>query len=728
MATLEAPRSTPDLQKLSGMGSRTLNITKLTSRSGAGLSVITGKKNVSVEEITNLHTLLPNLPGAGPGTYKFEVFDETGPEKDTWTTRLGPDISPEAPNMAIDFTGGAGAGIPGAGAPGSARFIGNGYYYDDALQLLITPGKQAIPWKPGEPFPGTVPAAAAAAASPWGPAASPLPPWMQMPGAWPGSGWGAVPGWGSMPATGGSEDETKREIRELKAQLEERNREDAHKAEMTALREEMRASNAALTAALGKLTEAPRGPSPEVEALKTQLAATEKRFSDETARNEAARREDTIRAEIKANADRADASTRELRDALKDRPDPMAPLITQMLSSQQAASSAALAAVSSATEAAADASKESMRMMTERFGTSLLTPERMESILKLAKDNGPNDLMNQGVLNMYKTLFGMSQDVLRQQAEIYNSAGGPAWVGPVQQGLEQVGKIAQAYAARKAESETEAEIAAAREAKKAEVDEARRRNEEARVARANAEAQANARRRAAAATAGNPAAAAAAAAAASGRPLTADEERELAAQQVFRGADRTAASPKNGAGNGASNGAGKPAAAAAAAPAAAAPPKRRNRAADAPVAPAAPAAVAADYIPPGGEEPEDNVVAMHPAPDISKLPTEALRGIVDAMNDEEFFGPFESQVKKLRSAAMPPDEAANAVLASRSYFAGYGEVLPAIELLQAGHIDLLCERLFPASPQPYRAAVADSIRVQLAAEAAEGADGADATA
>jgi hypothetical protein len=109
-------------------------------------------------------------------------------------------------------------------------------------------------------------------------------------------------------------------------------------------------------------------------------------------------------------------------------------------------------------------------------------------------------------------------------------------------------------------------------------------------------------------------------------------------------------------------------------------------------------------------------VPAAPAVDISKAAPEAIREIVDAFDDLTFFGPFYTQVLKLRSANLKPADAANAVLAARAYFTGFGELPPAIELLTAGHIDMLTERLFPESGDIYQRQVADAIRIQLRTE------------
>ena len=103
-----------------------------------------------------------------------------------------------------------------------------------------------------------------------------------------------------------------------------------------------------------------------------------------------------------------------------------------------------------------------------------------------------------------------------------------------------------------------------------------------------------------------------------------------------------------------------------------------------------------------------------------------MRALIEAFDDDAFFGPSLSQVEKLRDSiateALPPDQAANAILMSRQYFAAFGEYPPVLEVLNAGHIEVLLERLLPDVDDGYRRQVADSIRVQLRTETAGGGD------
>ncbi len=100
------------------------------------------------------------------------------------------------------------------------------------------------------------------------------------------------------------------------------------------------------------------------------------------------------------------------------------------------------------------------------------------------------------------------------------------------------------------------------------------------------------------------------------------------------------------------------------------------------------------------------------------------------MDDKTFFGPAFAQVQKLRAAIHAgqanADDAAKAVIQVSNLLVG-PDMPPAVELITNGHIDLLCERLFPDPnfTSVVRTAVADTIRVYIreAQAAAAGGEG-----
>lgn len=686
-AAADQPKqSTPNLQKLGGMGSRTLSVTKLLSRTGNGMPLIVGKPRVTIEEITALHSTLPQDPKAGPGTYLFEVFDETGPEKDVWTARLGNDTEGfMQPSETAAATVVAALGAPGAmGGTTSARAIGGGYLYDAELGVLITPQKQIFKWNPSEPLPGSLPGGPATAFAGLPPGAT-----------------AAYPAWGTMPVGAPAVSETeamlRREMSEMQRRLEasqaeakETAREASRKEELAVLRAAMDKQAEDTTkrfeTLLAKLTEKPVGPSEEVVLLRQQLE--EQKRSQETDRRETA-----LRAEMKASADRFETVIRELKDA---KPDQTMPLITQLMSTQQNSLQSIVGAMQSIATMQAKSAEDGMRALAERFGASTLTPERTLELIKASKDRTPEAAATQGMIDMFKSTFGMAQDVVRMQGELYSAQQGPAWVGIAQQAADQIGTVAKAVLMKKAEADGAVQVAK-HEAERAQAE-----------ARAAAEMRAAATERRApgvtmgAAPAGG-GAQGAVAAAVPPRELTAAEQRAALAEKVFPGASRVAA--------GANGNAGTP-----------------TPAPVPPVVPAAPAAAkkrrggaaAAVSAPISAAEAEQRLRAMAP---------DELRAAINAEfdTDEKFFGEATSQIAGLRTGAasgMPPAKAADGILMAKDYFRAFGAQPPCLEVFNAGHLDIVMERIFPDDHmKSYRNAVADSIRVKLRMEPGGGENG-----
>jgi hypothetical protein len=682
--TDQPTRVSPDIQKLAGMGARTVNITKLLARGGQPIWL--AKKGVSVDMISEMQSTLPTL--YGPGMYLFEVFDDTDPrQKEVWTAKLGGAAA--EPTMEGSMSGAPGSdGVAGDGSTD----LGFGFKYNEKFGILTTRTGQIVQWRQGDSWPASLGGPGAA------PMGMPGMPGVSMPGM-PGMP-AANTGWGSMPAAP-VEDETRRELREMKAKFADRDREDAHKAEIgrleKAIAEQSATQNAALTAALAKIGEKPTGPSPEVEALKGQLEELKRQNAEQKATAEATRREDAIRDEIKAQGDRFERLVGEIRAAaaVPKGPDPSLTMVTELIRGQQTATTATVDAMKAAAHEQAEAAKETARIFADRLGGSVLTPEKMMEMLKVAKDRSFDAEANKAQIEMFKSTFNMAQDVLRLQNEAMGAQNGPAWVGPVQQGLDQLGSIARSVASARAGGEMKVEAEKARiEAAKAEADASRARAAEI-TARSNAAAIQRGLTPQQAAIRGG-----AAPGPAASREPTAAEIRDQAAAAMGitprptpsdAAAAQTPAVQPQPAGN---NGAAGPAQPATVTPISTA---RRAR-------PAAP---------PAGATPVD----------LRTLTPDQLRPHLQInYTDEALFGPAFPQVEQLR-AGMPvdPDEVANGIIMTQQYYSSYGgPVPPCVELLNADHVKLLVERLIPGGDPGYLSKVEDAIRVQLRAEAVGG--------
>lgn len=638
-------KSTPDVAKINAMSGRMVTVTKLVK--GAARLVQPAWKNVTVDQIQGLHVSLPLQHGGG--TYKFEVSEIDGKESDTWTVRLGTDL-PEG------FSGGdMGPTLPNVSAGDAAANsidIGGGYRYNETLGVLVTPAREIHQWRPGQALPGALNTPQNQNPQNWFAGGQ------TMPGPF-GSPWAT--GWGGYPAWSSGDEGSNSQVKALEKQLQterERRQEDERRREMDTLRGAMEKlvadNNAKFETLVRTLTETThKGPSEAEKALEKM---------------EAQRREDNLRAEMREQQNKFEILIRELST---NKQDPMLTLLGTMLQTQQQGATATAQAIKDTAVAAAEQAKENARMLSERLGSSTLTPERMLEMIRIAKDQTGNTEMMKGALDMYKNLFGMSQDVLKMQAEMYQQSGEPAWVGIAQQAVDQVGRVANVYASKKAEQEMMARAAAAQ----------RQRVQQPIQQPAPAAAP---RRMVAAPPAAPPA------------PMSDDALRAQAESQ----SDKSL-----GAGRKKKNGASGPARPA---------PARRRR--------------AAAQQPPPEPEVEEEEEEKSPSQQLIEASTEDVRAITDALSDEIFFGPFHQNVMELRAAidSLKPEEVANFVLRAQAAAGGYGELPPCLEMLVTDHIDILVDRLLPQSSRQYRIAVGDAIRIQMrAGQADEGGDEGD---
>jgi hypothetical protein len=106
--------------------------------------------------------------------------------------------------------------------------------------------------------------------------------------------------------------------------------------------------------------------------------------------------------------------------------------------------------------------------------------------------------------------------------------------------------------------------------------------------------------------------------------------------------------------------------------------------------------------------------------DLSRVPSGELRKLLANVSDSEFFGEAFSQVEALRKAdykTMSEADVAEAVMMVRSYFEQFGieQKLPCIEVLHAGHVDIVVDRMLPEAPAQYRSNIVLEITNRLKA-------------
>jgi hypothetical protein len=102
--------------------------------------------------------------------------------------------------------------------------------------------------------------------------------------------------------------------------------------------------------------------------------------------------------------------------------------------------------------------------------------------------------------------------------------------------------------------------------------------------------------------------------------------------------------------------------------------------------------------------------------EMREMDPEAVREAVALFSDDVFFGMALSHVQQLRVEAPEAEEVAKFVLQARTLLQGAGQFPPALELLAAGQIDILVERLFPDHDNEYCDGVVDAISERLEEE------------
>ena len=281
------------------------------------------------------------------------------------------------------------APVEGGAVASSIRQIGS-LTYDSETGILTNRGGQAYQWRPGQPLPsafsGEAPHVAATL----------------------------------LPTAGGG-------VEELLRLERDQRREEERKRELGDLAKMIDESNKRFERLFEKLS-APRGPSEEVTLLKAQLEEQRRSM-------EAQKREDTLRAEIAKTAEETKNLVRELQG---NRSDPMITLLQQIITTMQASATAQSSSV-----------KDVAQLIADRMSGSTMSPERMMEMIRLAKDRGADAEVMKNALDMYKQLFGMSQDVLKMQAEMAQGDKEPWYQEMGREALAGVGRLTQAVAANR---------------------------------------------------------------------------------------------------------------------------------------------------------------------------------------------------------------------------------------------------------------------------------------
>jgi hypothetical protein len=156
--------STPDLAALSAMDNPIVVVTKVAAgKGGNNQMIVNGQTGLTTQDILALHDSLPlgKIPNSGAGVYRFEVMDQGSGAKVLWQLRLGgaPVENPSPENVRPLFQAPAMPVVqqqqpmkPMPLAP-DVQHLGNGWFYNPALDLLTAPDGSLHNWRKGMQLP-----------------------------------------------------------------------------------------------------------------------------------------------------------------------------------------------------------------------------------------------------------------------------------------------------------------------------------------------------------------------------------------------------------------------------------------------------------------------------------------------------------------------------------------------------------------------------------------------
>lgn len=628
---IEPPKSTPDIGKLNSMTGRIVQVTRHTSKTGPGQLVVAPQRGVSVERILDLQSSLQAQHG--PGTYRFEVAEDGGSEKDVWTVRLGAEpqqTQNEVITMATQSTFPATVQSLGPGLVD----LGHGYVYNETTRTLTTPRKNIYAWEPGQPLPlESGPAAAVPIAT------APSTPVQQLPLSFAGLG-------------GGNDDR----VRQLEEQLREQRNAQREAESRTQIERMIDDNNKRFEALVAKLSDRPSGPSPTEQALMEKLAAAERRMEDERREREAREREERIRNEMRQMQENFTALIRELKDNTSRGPDPTLALLSQVIQSNQQSTADTVKAIHESTKAQAETAKSSAAMFADRFSNSVLTPERLMEIMRGVQQTtqGVNGEFNKGTIDVMQSLFTMQQQVVNQMMQAQGGDAAPVWLGPLQQGIEQIGALARVVLAK-------------RPPQVAPPPQPRQVAPTPPVQQIAPAAHAPAPRQA---------------------PAAAPAAEEAPAQPAPRRKRNVNGSAANGAH---------------AMPPTSAPAPKQE--------PLMPDAVLDGPPRPATKEELEQEKQILKA--LSEKEPHEVEALIGDMQDEEFFGPFWEHVQQLRAAEMEPSEVASMVMLALREGSNVQPRPIVLQLIDVGHTSVVVDRLLPGKEEDYREALTESLTEQI---------------
>lgn len=427
-------KSQPDISRLNTFTGHTVTVTKHLAPRNVNGQMVVATTQMPLKAILDLITTLPLQHG--PGYYMFRVADTGGSGEDDWMVRLGPEMqegSSMLPGSPAPNPYGTASGMPSGPLSEGVRQIGPGYFYDENLGTLVTPWRAIVQWRPGEALPqapsGTTAAGTATNATAWPPAGGP--------------GWGA---WGGYPVEDSkatkaleaqiADMQRRAEMDAIRADQQRREEEQRRREEERDRRDQQRREEERreFQAIIERLTAKPTGPSEIEMRLQREVEETKRRLEEqqreETRRRELQAQEDRFRAELRAQQEKTDAILHELKATPKN--DPMMAVMTTILSGAQQQASDAVRAIRESSERTATAQ--------ERHTTQIMEAMRTDKT---------------GAAEMAKTMLENTRNMVELQGSVYqqmleqaSSGGAPWYADAIQNATKQIGAVVAAVGSR----------------------------------------------------------------------------------------------------------------------------------------------------------------------------------------------------------------------------------------------------------------------------------------
>jgi hypothetical protein len=429
-------KSTPDMAKLNTFSGLTVTVTKHTAPRNTTGQMIVPTQQMGVAKLLELMTHLPLQ--YGPGFYRFEAVDTGGQGEDKWMVKLGTEVAPTMEGLPMGMQppfNPPPGSMPGTPLDPGVTQIMPGWFYNETANLLMAPWKKAYSWKMGDPLPDPPPTGSHLS----------LVPQNASPWSWPGQQqqpWQGG-GWGSWPAT-----ETKSpELEALKLQLaeSERRREEDERRREDRAREDRRAEEAKrdreaadkrFEQILAAITTKPAGPSEAEQRLLRETEETRRRLEESERRAVEDRKEAQRREEARIAEERHREEMRLVQEQIKAATANKAdPMMTLFGTILQTQSA-------NATETA--------RMLRESGDRAAAASERNTTqILELARTQRESATESgRAVLEGMKGLMDTSTTFYQQMLEVAGSGSQPWYAGVLQEGVGKIGLLGQALMER----------------------------------------------------------------------------------------------------------------------------------------------------------------------------------------------------------------------------------------------------------------------------------------